>query len=55
MKVSTNIIKALAIGDLLDYITRYQPKRDFSEYDSETQEKYNEYIQKLKQRILKEL
>ena len=52
MKVSTNIIKALAVGDMLDHVTKFQPKRDFSEYGSEAQEKYNEHIQKLKQRIL---
>lgn len=55
MKVSTNIIKALAVGDMLDHVIKFQTKRDFSEYGSEAQEKYNEYIQKLKQRILKEL
>ena len=55
MKVSTNIIKALAVGDILDWVIKFQTKRDFSNYDEQSQEKYNEYIQKLKEKILREL
>lgn len=55
MKVSTNVVKALAVGDMLDWVVKFQPKRDFSNYDQQSQEKYNEYIEKLKARILKEL
>ena len=55
MKVSTSVIKALAIGDMVDWITKFKSTKDFNGYDDEAKEKYFEYIKKIQEKILKEL
>lgn len=55
MKLSTNIIKSMAVGDMVDYLTQYSTGRDFKNYTDADQEKYWEYIRKMQEKILKEL
>lgn len=55
MQISTNVIKALAVGDMVDWITQFSTERDFKNYDDEAQEKYWEYIKRFQKKILREL
>lgn len=56
MKISKNIIKAMAIEDMHSWILKFVSGRSLArEYDEETQELYSSYIKKLQERIIKEL
>lgn len=56
MKLSKNIIKAMAIEDMHRWILKFISGRSLArDYDEETQEMYNNYIKKMQERIIKEL
>lgn len=56
MKLSKNIIKAMAIEDMHRWIFKFVSGRSLErEYDEETQEMYNNYIKKMQERIIKGL
>lgn len=55
MKVSANVIKALAIGDMVSWVSNFENDGEIDNYDQEIQDKYWEYIKKLQEKILKEL
>lgn len=56
MKLSKNIIKAMAIEDMHRWIFKFVSGRSLArDYDEETQELYCNYIKKMQERIIKEL
>lgn len=58
MKISKNIIKAMAIEDMYIWISNFESSRTLERYDDDTEETveiYWSYIDKIKQRIFKEL
>ena len=55
MKLSKNIIKAMATEDMYFWINGFKNDGDINKYDEETQETYWNYINKMKERIFKEL
>jgi hypothetical protein len=55
MKLSKNIIKAMAIEDMYYWINNFEKDGSIEKYDEETQETYWNYINKIKERIFKEL
>ena len=55
MKLSKNIIKAMAIEDMYYWITHFESNRGINTYNDETQETYWNYINKIKERLLKEI
>jgi len=55
MKLSKNIIKAMAIEDMYKWISNFESRRIVNEYNDEIQDTYWKYINKIKERIIKEL
>ena len=58
MKLSKNIIKAMAIEDMYIWISNFESSRTLERYADDTEEIveiYWSYIDKIKQRIFKEL
>ena len=56
MKLSKNIIKAMAIEDMRRWILKFVSGRSLArDYDEETQEMYSDYIKKMQEKIIKEL
>ena len=55
MKLSTNVIKAMAISDFMSWVAAFTPNRDLTEFDEESQQKYKECIEKIITKIYKEV
>lgn len=56
MKLSKNIIKAMAIEDMHYWILKFTSGRNLvKRYDEEAQELYNDYIKKMQEKIIKDL
>ena len=56
MKLSTKIIKAMAIEDMHYWIMKFTNRRNLTKrYNEETQEIYDNYIKKMQEKIIKEL
>lgn len=55
MKISTNIIKAMAITDMVNCINNFKSSEQLEQMSKEEQDKYWEYINKMQNKFLKDL
>lgn len=55
MKISKNIIKAMAIKDLYLWIDNFENDGSINEYGEEEKEIYWDYIKKIQKKMIKEL
>ena len=55
MKLSKNIIKAMAIKDMYKWVTNFKNDGSINKQDKEVQEAYWECIIKIQNKIIKEL
>lgn len=55
MRLSNNVVKAMAVGDMCTWISKFKPDNQIYQYDEETQKKYQEYIERIVAKIYREL